>query len=259
MLKYARVLYVLLIQALPVRYRFAVITLSSYLFAPWLRHASFLKKHRAAHFKFDTDVSPALIWCIRPVMHLDLGLEVVINDQVVTDSVKSGKGTVLIGYHGNFMPASIAHMRDHNFDVNSWSIREREVYFGREIKHAIQPSPTAFFKAKNLLMDSKMIAVLIDFETKCVKRSQEIDTQFGKMYITDSFFKLATTCNANVIFMKYRVKGKKIVFEFSKASGIGLTPESMTQQYISFLQKRVPVADTTEFVLNGTLAHAQLA
>ncbi len=254
MAKYLRSLYVFLVQSFPIRHRFAVVTFFSFLFAPLLRYAFFLKKHRAAHFKFDSEVSPALIWCIRPVMHLDLGLEVTINDELIANSVKSGKGTVLVGYHGNFMPTYIPHLYDHNYDVNSWSIRERELYFGREINHSLHPSPTAFFKAKNLLMDSKMIAVLIDFETKCVKRSQEIDTQFGKMYITDSFFKLASTCDANVIFIKYSLKGKKVMFELGRAAGIGLTPEAITQQYINFLQKPVPVAATSEFVLNNALA-----
>ncbi len=251
--------YVSIIQLFPVRYRFSIVTLISYLFAPVLRYAPFMEKHRQANFKFDTDMSPALLWCIRPLMTIDLGLKLVIDDQLISNAVQSDKGTVLVCYHGTFMPLIMPYLYDHNFDVHSWSIREREVYFGREINHSLTPSPTAFFKAKNLLMSSEMIAVMIDFEAHYVKRAQEIDTQFGKMYITDSFFKLATTCESNVVFVKYSLKGKHVMFELGKPAGAVAGADDITKQYTRFLQKQAPIVAETEFVLGDALAYPQLA
>jgi hypothetical protein len=254
-----RSLYVFFIQLFPVRYRFGVVTLFSYLFAPILQFAPFMKKHRQANFKFDTDMSPALLWCIRPLMTIDLGLKVTIDDQLISNAVQSNKGTVLVCYHGTFMPLIMPYLYDNQFDVHSWSIREREVYFGREINHSLTPSPTAFFKAKNLLMSSEMIAVMIDFEAHYVKRAQEINTQFGKMYITDSFFKLATTCQSNVVFVKYALKGKQVMFELGKPADVAAGAEEITKQYTRFLHKQAPIAAETEFTLNNALVYPQVA
>lgn len=260
MANHIKAFYVFFIQMFPVRYRFNVVKLFSYLFAPVLRYAPFMQKHREAIFKFDQEVSPALIWCIRPVMAIDLGLQVAVDDSLLSSAVQSAKGTVLVGYHGTFMPLFIPHLYDKQYDVKSWSIRETETYFGREIKHSLTPSPTAFFKAKNILTEGGFISVLIDFEGHYVKRAQEIDTQFGKMYITDSFFKLASTCHSNVVFLKYSLKGKKVTFELGKPAGSLYTEaDTITKDYTRFLQKQAPVTAETEFVLEDALAYPQLA
>jgi hypothetical protein len=192
-------------------------------------------------------------------MSIDLGLQVAVDDSLLNNAVKSANGTVLVGYHGTFMPLFIPHLYDKHYDVKSWSIRETETYFGREIKHSLKPSPTAFFKAKNILTEGGFISVLIDFEGHYVKRAQEINTQFGKMFITDSFFQLASTCQSNVVFLKYSLKGKKVTFELGKPSGISPATDDITQQYTRFLQKQSPVIAETEFVLQDTLAYPQLA
>jgi hypothetical protein len=127
MINYFKIFYVLFFQLLPVRYRFAVLTLISKIFAPILQYAFFMKKYRAATFKFDPDVSPALIWCLRPLMAIDLGLEVVVDDSVLRNAVVSNKGTVLIGYHGTFSALFIPMLYDQGYNVNSWSIRDKEV------------------------------------------------------------------------------------------------------------------------------------
>lgn len=259
MINYLKKFYVIFFQLFPVRYRFAVLTLISKLFAAILRYAFFMKKYRAAIFKFDPDVSPALLWCLRPLMEIDLGLEVVVDDSLLRNAVDLKQGAVLIGYHGTFMPLFIPMLYDHGYSVNSWSIRDKEVYFGRDITHSLKPSPTAFFTAKNILTEGGLITVLIDFEAKHVKRAQEIDTQFGKMFITDSFFRLASTCQSNLVFIKYVLNGKRIVFELGKPVGIGLEVNEITKQYTNFLQNPVTVSVDSSLNNDFEIGYPKLA
>lgn len=259
MTSHLKTLYVKFILSFPVSFRFNVITILSIMLSPILKYAFFMKRYRAAVFKFDQDVSPALIWCLRPVMEYDLGLNVVVDDNLLNNAVQSKQGTVLVGYHGTFMPLFIPYLYDQKYDVKSWSIRDKETYFGRKIRHSLTPSPTAFFKAKDILKAGGFISVLIDFEGHFNRRAQEIDSQFGKMYITDSFFKLASNCYSNVVFIKYAIKGKNVVFELGKPAGLFCEPDVITKQYTHFMQKRIPAAPEVVFGLSNEAAFPQIA
>lgn len=234
--------YVLLIKSFPVAYRFGVVQLISYIFYPFLMYVPLFRKYRDAKFKFDTDISKSLLWCLRPLMTLDLGIEVEVDKSRIKNAVDAGKGVMMIGYHGTFTRLFLPFLQDNHYKFNTWSVCADEVHAGRRFEHTMRPSSVgSFIKARDFLKNGEIVLGMNDFEGHYLKNCFEIDSSFGKMYITDSFFKIAHKCDARIMFAKYKMNGKKLTFELAEPSFASDTVEKVTNDYISFMRK--PNAD----------------
>ncbi len=230
--------YVLFIKMFPVNRRFDVILMISYIFHPFLMYVPLFRKYRDAQFKFDTDISKALLWCLRPVMTLDLGIKVIVDDAKIKNAVNAGRGVMMTGYHGTFTRLFLPYLQDHNYKFNTWSVCKDEVHAGRTFEHTMRPSSVgSFIKARDFLKNGEIVLGMNDFEGHYLKNCFEIDSNFGKMFITDSFFKIAHRCDARIMFAKYKMKGKKLWFELAEPSLASDTVEKVTNDYVNFMRK----------------------
>ena len=230
--------YVLFIKSIPVAYRFNVVRLISYLFYPFLMFIPVFRKYKDAEFKFDADISKALLWCLRPLMTLDLGIEVIVDDAKMKNAVETGRGVMMVGYHGTFTRLFLPYLQDHNYKFNTWSVCKDEVHAGRIFEHTMRPSSVgSFIKARDFLKNGEIVLGMNDFEGHYLKNCFEIDSSFGKMFITDSFFKIAHKCDAKIMFARYEMKGKKLWFELAEPSLASDTVEKITNDYANFMRK----------------------
>jgi hypothetical protein len=230
--------YVLFIKSFPVACRFGVVQLISFIFYPFLMYVPLFRKYRDAQFKFDTDISKSLLWCLRPLMTLDMGIEVVVDKSKIKNAVDAGKGVMMIGYHGTFTRLFLPFLQDNHYKFNTWSVCADEVHAGRKFEHTMRPSSVgSFIKARDFLKNGEIVLGMNDFEGHYLKNCFEIDSNFGKMYITDSFFKIAHKCDARIMFAKYKMSGKKLTFELAEPSLTSDTVEKITADYTSFMRK----------------------
>lgn len=251
--------YVLFIRSFPVAHRFAVVQFISFLFYPFLMYVPLFRKYRDAQFKFDEDISKALLWCLRPLMTLDLGIEVIADKDRIKTAVDAGKGVMMVGYHGTFTRLFLPYLQDNNYKFNTWSVCNDEVHAGRRFEHTMRPSSVgSFIKARDFLKKGEIVLGMNDFEGHYLKNCFEIDSVFGKMYITDSFFKIAHKSDARMMFARYKMSGKKLIFEIGEPSLESDTVEKITADYISFMRKPVAQPEQVPAFL-PQLAMAQLA
>ncbi len=230
--------YVLFIKSFPVAYRFNVVRLISLIFYPFLMYVPLFRKYRDVEFKFDTGISKALLWCLRPLMTLDMGIEVVADQSKIQSAIEAGKGLMMVGYHGTFTRLFLPFLQDNCYKFNTWSVCADEVHAGRKFEHTMRPSSVgSFIKARDFLKNGEIVLGMNDFEGHYLKNCFEIDSNFGKMYITDSFFKIAHKCDARIMFAKYKMKGKKLIFELSEPSFTSDTLDKITADYINFMRK----------------------
>ncbi|HEX8460811.1 MAG TPA: hypothetical protein VF623_05260, partial [Segetibacter sp.] len=191
----------------PVRYRLRVILLLSKVLDPFFKLVFFINsKKPGLDFggnKYENDSSDALVFLLRIAEQMLVTPNIIFDISKLEESLKKGKGVFLACYHGLFMPLIVPHLQANGYNINVWAHGDKNMHFGKLVRHTLEPGTRSFLKVKQCFKNNEIVAAMIDFNTVYNERTFSIPTKFGNMVITDSFFRLANSLEADVIFLKY--------------------------------------------------------
>jgi len=151
--------------------------------------------------------------------------------------LSANAGTLMVGVHGQLHGVLVRHLVDSGYTPIVIHAEEKYPVAGTKKKiRAIVPDRHMLLGAQSILKAGHLLMALIDLKKELKGRSIEMQTPAGPVYIATPIFRVASYCNANLLFFRISTMKNEIVISIdSPSSANEATDESYALEFINFL------------------------
>jgi lauroyl/myristoyl acyltransferase len=157
-------------------------------------------------------------------------------------ALKNGQGVLMVAPHALLSLLLFRYLYDINCVPTVLSAAPSVPIYGRRLAaRAVQPSPAGMFGLRSALRSGGVVCAMIDQRRSHGRRTIEVETPEGPIYISDALIRLAELSNANVIFTAVRLdkrRGAVLTFAAPETAPF-INVETITRDFVSFLQEHV--------------------
>jgi lauroyl/myristoyl acyltransferase len=157
-------------------------------------------------------------------------------------AMKKGRGVLIVAPHALLSLLLFRYLYDINCVPTIVSVAPLVPIYGRRlVARAVQPSPAGMFGIRSVLRKGGVVCAMIDQRRARGRRTIEVETPEGPIYISDALIRLAERCDASVIFTAVRLdKRRGAVLTFAGPETAHLASvETITRDFATFLQEHV--------------------
>lgn len=231
------------IWAVPRRYRFSAAALHARVLTPIVRRTSWYRAQR--QLRIDGVSEIALYYVLEIMTNSGALFEPVLDvegTEVLNKALKKGQGVLIVGLHALLSQLLFRYLYDIGCVPTIISAApSAHIHGTRLVASTIQPTPAFMIRSRSVLRNGGVVCAMVDGEHATGRRLIKFATAEGPMYLSDALIRLALRCNASVLFTSVRVDQRRGVLLTIAAPAIssGLTVESITEDYIAFIQAHV--------------------
>ena len=239
---YAGRLFGLAMRLVPSRFRFRVaVRLAGVLAAPMRRTKLFSGFRRTMRLNSERDVSLHLLLTAMSASgtRFDLSLSVH-GEEILHQALASGRGTVIVAPHALLSLLILRYLHDRRHSPTIISVDPGISLAGTgTVAPALQPSPQLLVVLRSRLRTGQIVCAMIDrlSDRSRGKKTVEFESQVGNLRVSDSLFRLAVRCDAQVLFTSARAepRGVRLTVAAPRPASSGV-PEAIAGDFIGFVQ-----------------------
>lgn len=157
-------------------------------------------------------------------------------------ALKKGRGVLIVAPHALLSLLLFRYLYDINCVPTVISAAPFVPIYGRRlVARAVQPSPASMFGLRSALRSGGVVCAMIDQRSSEGRRTIEVETPEGPIYISDALIRLAKLSDASVIFTAvrlYKRRGAVLTFGAPEAASFA-SVETITRDFVTFLQEHM--------------------
>jgi hypothetical protein len=238
---YAGRLFGLAMRLMPSRFRFGVAVRLAGVLAVPMRRTRVFSGFRALRLNSERDVSLHLLLTAMSASgtRFDLPLKVH-GEEILHQALASGRGTVIVAPHALLSLLILRYLHDHRHSPTIVSVDPGITLAGTgTVAPALQPSPHLLVVLRSRLRTGQIVCAMIDRlgAKSRGKKTVEFESQVGNLRVSDSLFRLAVRCDAQVLFTSARAEpqGVRLTVAAPRPASSGV-PEAIAGDFIGFVQ-----------------------
>jgi lauroyl/myristoyl acyltransferase len=225
----------------PFRHRFALAArLASSLAAPMRATRMFSDLRRWLRLNSGQDLSLHLL--LRSMTASGTAFDVPLRlegEEVLEAALASGRGTVIVATHALLSRLLLRHLYDRGHRPTVIGSMNGVPLDGtRAVVPTVYPTSTVLLLARTRLREGGIVCAMVDRSGDRGKNTLAFDTPAGQILLSDSIFRLAVRCNAQVVFTVARAEpaGVRQWIAAPRCSSAG-SAEAVAADFVAFLQE----------------------
>jgi lauroyl/myristoyl acyltransferase len=162
--------------------------------------------------------------------------------ETLNAALKKGSGVLVVAPHALLSLLLFRYLYDTGCVPTIVSVAPFVPIYGRRlVARAVQPSPASMFGLRSALRRGGIVCAMIDQREANGRRSVEVATPEGPIYISDALIRLAELSNASVVFTAVRLyKRRGAVLTFGAPEPSSFTSvETITRDFVTFLKEHM--------------------
>jgi hypothetical protein len=162
--------------------------------------------------------------------------------ECLSSALGSGRGVLLVGVHAALNPLVIRHLKDRALDptfVVSPRTEATRYWGSRRPVKTIRRSPTFLISIRSQLRSGGIVCADIDWP-RHDRRTVEVRTRRGPVFIADALLRAALRCGARIVFTTTRSDpGRGVITTFSSPSDVECSPAVAMTEFAGFVRAHV--------------------
>ncbi|MDB5193426.1 MAG: hypothetical protein JWQ96_2989 [Segetibacter sp.] len=232
-----RKLFAKIIQFFPYHLRFKVTVITSFFLNVAFAVITPFQKDKKELYEREGGPT-SLARCLRTLVLHDVLFKpkLKIDKKEIFQSFNSGKGLLFAGFHNNFTYLLIPYIKSIGLNPIVIGYYKETTVLDYTFKHQIQIDSTFLLRTRNHLRNGQVVAGMVDQIHSIPKRTREYNTKFGKMHIADALFRVAANTHSEILFVKYKITSRHILFTLGKPCSKKSSHQQITSDFVRFLQ-----------------------
>lgn len=161
-------------------------------------------------------------------------------EEVLEAALSSGRGTVIVAAHALLSRLLLRNL----YDRGRWptvigGMNGIPLAGTRAVVPTVYPTRTVLLLVRTRLREGGIVCALVDHLQGRGKNTVTFDSPVGAIHLSDSIFRLAVRCDAQVIFTFARAEPDGVrQWIAAPQPGSAGSPEAIARDFIAFLQER---------------------
>jgi lauroyl/myristoyl acyltransferase len=161
--------------------------------------------------------------------------------EYLSSALGSGRGVLFVGVHAALNPLVIRHLNDCALDPTFVLGPPRGArYWGsKRAVRTIRRSQTFLISIRDRLRTGEIVCADVDWPSHD-RRTVEVHTRRGPVFIADALLRVALRCKAHIVFTTTRADPQQgIITTFSGPSVVECSPAAATKEFAEFVHAHV--------------------
>jgi hypothetical protein len=226
----------------PVRHRFSLAARLAGSMAVPMRATPLFRGFRTLRLNSEQDISLHLLLrsmtASGTVFDVPLRLE---GEEVLEAALSSGRGTVIVSPHALLSRLLLRHLHDRGHQPTVIGGMNGIPLAGtRAVVPTVFPNPSVLLLARRRLREGGIVCANVDHISSRAraKHTMTFQSRVGEIHVSDSMFRLAVRCDAQVIFTHARAETAGVCqWVAAPRPGSAGSPEAVAGDFVAFLQE----------------------
>jgi hypothetical protein len=226
----------------PARHRFSLAArLASTLAVP-MRATPLFRGFRSLRLNSEQDISLHLL--LRSMTASGTMFDVPLRlggEEILEAALSSGRGTVIVSPHALLSRLLLRHLHDRGHQPTVIGGMDGIPVAGtRAVIPTVFPTPSVLLLARRRLREGGIVCANVDHISVRAKskHTKTFQSRVGEIHLSDSIFRLAVRCDAQVIFTHARAETAGVrQWVAAPRPGSASSPEAIAGDFIAFLQE----------------------